>query len=161
MKQIYVGFFSGGRYSRFMEYVHDVLDHPNRKYIEQRLEIIKFYDDYGEDATRRAFGKGRSTVYLWKQKLKRAGGKISSLAPGNRAPKNKRHRIVHPFVERFIIEYRERCDECKLPRVFLYVFRYLLGHRVVVLVGISQPKDITATLRRKRPNRFRIALPVI
>jgi len=107
VKQIVAGIFSTWRYSRFMEYVHDVLDHPKRESIEKRLVIIKFYDDYGEAATRRAFGASRSTVYLWKQKLKRAGGKTSSLAPGNKAPKNKRKRVVHPFVEQFIVEYRE------------------------------------------------------
>lgn len=89
-----------------MKYVHDVLDHPKRESIEQRLEIIKFCDEFGFKATRRAFGKSRSTLYLWKQKLKKGGGKLSSLAPGDRTPKNKRHRVVHPFIERFIMDYR-------------------------------------------------------
>ena len=89
-----------------MKYIHDVFDHPKRESIEQRLGIIKFCDEFGFKATRQAFGKSRSTIYLWKQKLKKAGGKLSALAPGNRAPRNKRHRIVHPFIEHFIIEYR-------------------------------------------------------
>ncbi len=53
-----------------------------------------------------SYGKSRSTIYLWKQKLKKAGGKLSALAPGDRAPKNKRHRVVHPFIEDFITVYR-------------------------------------------------------
>lgn len=89
-----------------MKYVHDVFDHPKREDIEQRIEIIKFFDDYGAPASKRAFGKSRSTVYLWKQKLKKASGKLSALAPGDRTPKNKRHRIVDPFIEHFILEYR-------------------------------------------------------
>jgi transposase InsO family protein len=89
-----------------MKYLDDVTDHPQRHAIEQRIEIIKFFDDYGEGATRRAFGKSRSTIYLWKQKLKKAEGKLSALAVGDRTPLHKRHRTVHPFVEQFIVEYR-------------------------------------------------------
>ena len=89
-----------------MQYISDIADHPKREAIEKRVEIIKFFDDYGEEATRRAFGKSRSTIYLWKLKLKKADGKLSALAPGNRSPRNRRHRIVHSFIERFIVEYR-------------------------------------------------------
>jgi putative transposase len=89
-----------------MEMVYDIISHPKRKDIEKRIEIIKFFDDYGADATKRAFGKGRSTVFLWKQKLKKSGGKLSALGPGDRAPRRRRHRSVNPFIESFIIEYR-------------------------------------------------------
>ena len=106
MQQIYVESYYRSGYSRFMQYLDDVTGHPQRQVIEQRVEIIKFFDDYGEEATRRAFGKSRSTIYLWKQKLKKAGGKLSALAPGDRTPIHKRHRVVHPFIESFIVEYR-------------------------------------------------------
>ena len=101
MKQIYVESYYGSGYSRFMKYLDDVIGHPQREGIEQRVEIIKFFDDYGAEVTRRAFGKSRSTIYLWKQKLKKAGGKLSVLARGDTTPFHKRHRIVHPFIERF------------------------------------------------------------
>jgi transposase InsO family protein len=89
-----------------MEMVYDITNHPKQKDIEKRIEIIKFFDDFGAEATNRAYGTGRSTVYLWKQKLKQADGKLSALTPGDRTPKNKRHRVISPFIERFIIEYR-------------------------------------------------------
>ena len=89
-----------------MQYLDDITGHPQRKSIEARIEIIKFFDDFGEDATRRAFGKSRSTIYLWKQKLKKAGGKLSALASGNKSPLHKRHRVVDPFIEKFIVSYR-------------------------------------------------------
>ena len=106
MKQIYIASYFRNGYSRFMKYVHDVFDNPKRDSIEKRLGIIEFCDEFGFKATKLAFGKSRSTVYLWKQKLKKAGGKLSALAPGDRVPKNKRHRVVHPFIEQFIVEYR-------------------------------------------------------
>jgi len=106
MKQIYVEGCYGNGYSRFMQYVNNVINHPKRESIERRVEIIKFFDEFGSEATRKAFGKSRSTIYLWKQKLKAAEGKLSSLAPGNKAPIHRRKRIVHPFIEDFIISYR-------------------------------------------------------
>ena len=106
MKQVYIaGYFRSG-YSRLMKYVHDVFDHPKREAIEQRLATIKFCDEFGFKATKQAFSKSRSTIYLWKQRLRQSGGKLSVLAPGDRTPKRKRHRLINPFIERFIIEYR-------------------------------------------------------
>lgn len=106
MQQIYVASFYGNGYSRFMKYVHDVIDHPKREIIERRLKIINFLDEFGDKAARKAFGRARSTVYLWKQKLKKSGGKLSALAPGDKTPIHKRKRIIHPFIENFIAEYR-------------------------------------------------------
>lgn len=89
-----------------MRYFNDVLDHPKKESIEKRLEIVKFFDDYGAIATKRAFGKSRSTIFLWKQKLKKSGGKLSAIAPGDKTPLRKRKRLVHPFITDFILKYR-------------------------------------------------------
>lgn len=106
MKQIYIAGYFGKGYSRFMNYVLDYLDHPKKESIEQRLEILKFYDEFGIEATKKAFKKSRSTIYIWKQKLNQSGGKLSILAPGDRAPIHKRTRIINPFIAKFIIDYR-------------------------------------------------------
>ncbi len=94
-------------YSRFMQYIMDVLNHPRRHEIERRLDIIKFFDQFGPVPTQKAFHKSRSTIYLWKHRLAKAGGKLSALAPGNKTPLHKRKRFVHPFVENFIVKYRQ------------------------------------------------------
>ncbi len=89
-----------------MKYINNILDHPKRENIEKRLEVIGFFDEFGAEATRRAFGKSRSTIYLWKQKVKKAGGKLSALAPGDKTPIHRKRRIVRPFIEDFILDYR-------------------------------------------------------
>lgn len=106
MKQIYIASYFRSGYSRFMHVINNILDHPKRESIEKRVDIIEFCDKYGFEATQEAFGKSRSTIYLWKQKLKKADGKLSAFAPGDRTPRNKRHRLVDPFIERFIVAYR-------------------------------------------------------
>ena len=108
MKQIYVESYYPRGYSRWMQKINDILSHPKSKEIEARVKIIEFFDEYGADATRKAFGKSRSTIYLWKQKLKGSGGKLSSLAPGDKAPKNRRRRKHDPFIIQFIVEYRTK-----------------------------------------------------
>ncbi len=106
MKQIYIDLLWRRSYSRLMRLINDTLDHPERQSIETRLKIIEFFDQYGPEVTKKAFGKSRSTIYLWKQRLKAANGRLSALAPGDRAPLRKRRRVVDPFVERFILDYR-------------------------------------------------------
>lgn len=89
-----------------MEYVADYLDHPQKTLIEQRLEILKFFDEFGLEATKRAFHKSRSTIFLWKQRLAKAGGKLSVLAHGSRSPIKRRTRTINPIMAKFIIDYR-------------------------------------------------------
>ena len=89
MKQIYVESYFRSGYSRFMQYINNIGNHAKRECIEKRLDIIKFFDEFGSDATRKAFYKSRSTVYLWKRKLKLSEGKLSALAPGDTTPLHK------------------------------------------------------------------------
>jgi len=86
--------------------IQDITQHPYKHIIEQRVKILKFYDDYGAEATKRAFGVSRSTIFLWKHKLKASQGRLSSLAPGNRAPKQRRQRTVDTRITDFICQQR-------------------------------------------------------
>ena len=106
MKQIYVESYYHSGYNHWMEKLNDILDHPKQKVIEERIKIIEFFDEYSEQATGKAFGKGRSTVYLWKQRLKKGGYRLSALAPGDKTLKRKKRRPGDPFIEGFIISYR-------------------------------------------------------
>ena len=106
MKQIYIASYYRNGYSHFMKYLEDITGHPKQNDIEKRIKIIEFFEDYGAEAAKKAFGKSRTTIYRWKQKLKKGGGKISALAPGNTAPIHRRKRVVEPFIEDFIIRYR-------------------------------------------------------
>lgn len=108
MKQIYVESYYPRGYSRWIQKTNDIISHPRQKEIKSRLKIIEFFDEYGADATRKAFGKSRSTIYPWKQKLKDSGGKLSSLAPDSREPLNRRRRRHDPFIDQFVVDYRTK-----------------------------------------------------
>ena len=93
-------------YSRFKKQSSKSVNHYRQEIIEERLRIIQFFDEFGAEATRKAFDKSRSTIYLWKQKLRKANGRIAALAPGSKAPIHRRRRIIPPFIEAFILTYR-------------------------------------------------------
>jgi len=81
MQQIYIESYFKGRYTLFMNYISNISTHPKKKIIEERLHILEFFDKFGEKATKVAYGKSKSTIYLWKQKLKDEGSRLSALAP--------------------------------------------------------------------------------
>ena len=85
MEPVYVVAGTVKGYYHLMQYVEDITGHPQQTSIEKRLEIIQFFEKYGKEATEIAYKKKRSTIFLWKQNLKKAGGKLSALAPGDRA----------------------------------------------------------------------------
>ncbi len=79
---------------------------------QQRMKIIKFYEQYGEKATKQAFGADRKVISRWKKRLKEAGGSLVSLIPYSTRPHRIRTSNVHQKIINFIKELRE-----KYPRI--------------------------------------------
>ena len=57
---------------------------------QQRMKIIKVYEQYGEKATIEAFGADRKVISRWKLRMKRSGGKLESLVPHSTKPNHSR-----------------------------------------------------------------------
>lgn len=60
---------------------------------KQKVRIIAFWEKHGIKATLDAFPIKRRTLFDWKSKLKRSGGKLESLNDKSKAPKTRRTRI--------------------------------------------------------------------
>jgi len=105
MQQIYINSYFKG-YDYLMKYIHNIANHRKRAIIEKRLAIIKFFDEFGSKATKEAFHRGRSTIFLWKQKIDKAGGKLSALAPLDTIPKTRVKRKVTDEMVNFVLAYR-------------------------------------------------------
>jgi len=106
MQQIYIDSYFRSGYTRFMNYISNISTHPDKKIIEERLRILEFFDEFGATATRRAFNKSRSTLFLWKKNLKEDGGRLSALAPKKTKPKHFRQSLISPSINHFIKDYR-------------------------------------------------------
>jgi len=103
--QLFIGGALKGYASKMMNNL-DITIHKDRKVIEHRIKVLKFYDRYGADATKEAFVVSRSTVYLWKQKLKQGHGRLEALAPKSKAPNGRRRREALSLVADFIVNER-------------------------------------------------------
>jgi len=103
--QLFIGGALKGYASRMMNNL-DITLHKDRKIIEHRIKVLKFYDCYGEAACREAFAVSRSTVYLWKKKLKQSHGRLEALAPKSKAPNTRRRRETNELVASFIVNER-------------------------------------------------------
>lgn len=76
-----------------------------------RKHILDFYREYGEAATRKAFGVDRKLIYVWKQRLK-ANPSLLSLNPLSTRPRTVRSMNTHPQISAFIKDLR-----LKYPRL--------------------------------------------
>ena len=74
---------------------------------QQRMKIINFYNQYGEKATKEAFGADRFVVSRWKKCLKESGGRLVSLIPLSTRPHRLRTATTHLKVIEFIKKQRE------------------------------------------------------
>ena len=84
-----------------------LLDMKNIKDAQYRMKILHFFDSYGLDATKEAFGVSRRTLFRWKALLKKKGNHTTSLIPKSCSPKNKRISQVPDIVTKEIRRLRE------------------------------------------------------
>lgn len=106
MQQIYIDSQLGGRKIKGLLASRAYALHPKRKEIDLRIKILGFFDRHGAKLTKEAFGVSRSTVYVWKKKLKESRGKLVGLSPISRAPIRRRKKERRQEVSEFIKNYR-------------------------------------------------------
>lgn len=75
---------------------------------KQRMKIIKFYAQYGEAATKEAFGADRKVVHVWRERLRLSEGKIEALVPNSTRPYRLRKMQSDQHIVEFIREYRKK-----------------------------------------------------
>jgi len=66
-------------YRRYQQMLSSLRKFSRDEVAQQRLRIIEFFDRYGEQATKEAFGADRKVISRWKQKLNRRDGALEQL----------------------------------------------------------------------------------
>ena len=74
---------------------------------QERLRIIEFYKQYGEQATKEAFGANRKVISRWRKKLRRHEGAIEGLVPESTRPKRVRTSNIAPEIVQCIRQLRQ------------------------------------------------------
>jgi len=95
---------------------------------QQKMKIIKFYEEYGEKATKEAFGADRRVISRWKKRLKDKGGRLISLVPGSTRPKTVRRSEVPQKIIDFIEALRKKYPRLGKEKIKPLLDKYCL-HR--------------------------------
>ena len=74
---------------------------------QERLKIIRFYDEHGEAQSQKYFGVNRKTIHVWKKKLAAAGQQLEALGVHSTRPRQVRRMTTDPQVLAFIRQLRE------------------------------------------------------
>lgn len=99
---------------------------------QKRMEIIKFYDTYGEAAAKLAFGADRKVISRWKQRLTKSKGRLSSLIPISTRPHQVRRSQTGSEVVEFIKSQRNQHFRLGKDKLKIFLDRF------------CQEKDLTA-----------------
>ncbi len=75
---------------------------------QQRLRIIRFYEQYGEEATKEAFGAGRKVISQWRKRLHKHNGALEGLIPESTRPWRTRGMTVAKEIVAFIRQTRQQ-----------------------------------------------------
>jgi transposase InsO family protein len=112
-----------------MKYISDIahLKEKDQTVIKARIRILEFFDEFGKVATKKAFGRSRSTIFLWKKMIKKAGGRLSSLKSHSKAPKSRSKRVAQfehvDFIERYRNDHPGVSKETIYPELMEYCLK--------------------------------------
>ena len=90
-------------YNRAVRYAYMITAEAKR-----RLKILVHWEKYGLESTIHAFEVSRRTLFGWKGRLRKGGGKLEALNLGRREPQRKRKRIWDTRVLEEVRNLREK-----------------------------------------------------
>lgn len=76
-------------YERVLRFRYMITEQAKR-----RAKILAFWERYGTETTKEAFGTSRRTLFRWQKELEKSLGKLEGLNPIPTVPKNKRKRRI-------------------------------------------------------------------
>jgi len=100
-------------YERVLRFRYMITEQAKR-----RAKILAFWERYGTEATKEAFGTSRRTLFRWQENLEKTLGKLEGLNSIPTVPKNKRKRLIPEVVQNIII--KERNDHPRLGKEKLH-----------------------------------------
>ncbi len=128
------GFVKLARYS--LKWLHMLTDKAKYK-----AKVLSFWARHGLEATLDAFPVKRSTLFLWKQKVKQGKGNLEALNELSKTPKLKRKRLWPPAVIAEIKRLRMDCPNSpNLGKEKIYPFLLVFCQKN--MLKCPQPRTI-------------------
>jgi transposase InsO family protein len=136
--QIRRTFYKIAGYRRADDMLHSLRKFEESEVAKQRMKILKFYEQFGERATKEAFGADRKLISRWRKRL--AEGGLKGLIPSSTRPNRVRSSPVPHQIVGFIKELREkhpRLGKEKI-KVFLDPFCRQKGFKTISVSTIGK-----------------------
>ena len=153
-------------YRKFMNITYDLTQYINHPEVSEKIKIVSFFDTYGLKITKDAFLIGRSTIYLWKKKIKDGKGSLLGLINKSSRPYNTRRMYVDPKIFEFIKSLREKYPRLGKDKVKIFLDRYCLENNLQTVSSSKVGKIIKRnnwffylgkrTKHTVRPNKERV-----
>ncbi len=101
--------------------IYDLSQYLNHPEVEEKIKIISFFDKYGLKITKDAFCVGRSTIFLWKKKIKEGNGSLFGLINRSSKPYNIRRMYIDEKVFDFIKNLREKYPRLGKDKIKIFL----------------------------------------
>lgn len=116
-----------------MKYFYSSRQYSKSDVAKFRMKVLSFYGQFGFTATKEAYQVGRSTIFLWKKQLKKAGGSLLSLVPLSTRPKTTRRMVVEEKILEFIHNLRLNNGRFGKQKIKILLDAYCLKEQLPVL----------------------------
>ena len=116
---------------------------------QQRMKMIRFYEEYGGRATKEAFGADRKVISRWRKRFKESGGELSSLVPLSARSHRVRRSILSQEVVNFIKDMREKDPRIWKEKLKPLLDKYCQGRRIKTISESTTGNIINIRLPKK------------
>lgn len=128
---------------------------------QRRAMILTFWECHGLAAARDAFRVSRSTLFLWKKRLREGDGRLAALELGSRRPRTLRRMTAPPAIIERIVAFRSAFPHYgpKKIAVLLHEQGITIGHATIGKIIARHrlpgaPRTWVARRKRKEKNRL-------
>jgi len=104
---------------------------------QYKAKVLVFWEKYGLEATIEAFPVKRSTLFLWKKKVKKANGSFESLNEQKRTPKTSRKRIWSETIINEIKRLRWQYPNLGKDKIYPLLLEFCVSNHLVKCPKIS------------------------
>jgi len=98
--------------------------------VAYRLEVLSFFQEFGLEATKKAFKVSKTTLYRWQKTLTNHQGKISSLLPKSTRPRHLRRMATDSRVIEYIQKLRGEHYRLGKRKIKVLLDRYCFNLRI-------------------------------
>jgi len=91
---------------------------------KERLRIIEFHEEYGEKATKEAFGADRKVISRWRRRLREGRGELDSLIPKSTRPCRTRRSEIPVCIVEYIRQMRQEHPGIGKEKLKVFVDQY-------------------------------------